>query len=148
MALCVPERCFWPAQTRKNLKNLRCIHVFDLVLKYCSDINEGIWLQLLLYFIVMIDIAALVLGMSFLFWVSGFKMKFSRVAMSRKRLKFESKTELTAIGLFLEIFVGVCLVSSISYLHGLKFALNCSIFIPLWRYQTFSIVWGVLWSFL
>ena len=32
----------------KTLNFLRCIHVFDLVLKYGSDINEGNWLQLLL----------------------------------------------------------------------------------------------------
>ena len=148
VALRVPEMCLLPGKTRKNLSFLSCTQDFDQMRKCYSDINESTWLQLLLYFIVMIHIAALILGMSFLFWISGFKLKFSRVAMSRKRLKFESKTELTAIGLFLEIFVGVCLVSSISYLHGLKFALNCSIFIPLWRYQTFSIVWGVLWSFL
>ena len=122
MALCLPERCFWPAQTRKNLNFLRCIHVFDLVLKYCSDINEGIWLQLLLYFIVMIHIAALVLGMSFLFWISDSKMKFTRVALSRKRLQLESESDLTTTGLFLEIFVGICLVPSTSCPHGLKTA--------------------------
>ena len=33
----------------KFLNFLRCIHVFDLVLKYGSDINEGNWLQLLFY---------------------------------------------------------------------------------------------------
>ena len=37
MALRVPEMCFWPGNTRKNLNFLRCIHVFDLVLKFCSD---------------------------------------------------------------------------------------------------------------
>ena len=41
VALRKPEICFWPAKTRRNLNFLRCIHVFDLVLKYCSDINEG-----------------------------------------------------------------------------------------------------------
>ena len=119
VALRVPELCFWPEKTRKNLNFLRCIHVFDLVLKYCSDINEGNWLQLLLYFIVMIHIAALVVEMSF-FWISGFRLKFSRVAMSRKRLQLESETNLTTNGLFLEIFVGLCLVTSTSCPHGLK----------------------------
>ena len=38
------------------LEFLRCIHVFDLVRRYGSDINEGIWLQLLFYFIVMMGI--------------------------------------------------------------------------------------------
>ena len=49
----------------KFLNFLRCIHVFDLVLKYGSDINEGNWLQLLFYFIVLIGIVASVIGMSF-----------------------------------------------------------------------------------
>ena len=43
----MPEMCFWPAKTRKNLNLLRCIHVFDLVLKYCSVISEANWLELL-----------------------------------------------------------------------------------------------------
>ena len=42
-----PARAWWPVKTRKNLKFLRCLHVFELVLKYCSDTNEGNWLQLL-----------------------------------------------------------------------------------------------------
>ena len=45
---------------------LRCIHIFDLVLKYGSDINEGNWLQLLFYLIVLIGIVVSVIGMSFL----------------------------------------------------------------------------------
>ena len=65
VALRVPEMCFWPAKTRKSLKFLRCIHVIDLVLKYGSDINEGNWLQLLFYFIVLMSIVASVIGMSF-----------------------------------------------------------------------------------
>ena len=49
----------------KTLNFSRCIHIIDLVLKYGSDINEGNWLQLLFYFIVLIGIAASVIGMSF-----------------------------------------------------------------------------------
>ena len=48
----------------KNLNFLRCIHVFDLVLKYGSDINEGNWLQLLFCFIVLMGIFVCVIGMS------------------------------------------------------------------------------------
>ena len=61
----VPEMCFWPAKIRKSSNFLRCIHVIDLVLKYGSDINEGNWLQLLFYFIVLMGIVASVNGMSF-----------------------------------------------------------------------------------
>ena len=50
----------------KTLNFLICICVFDLVLKYGSDINEGNWLQLLFYFIVLIGIVVSVVGMSFL----------------------------------------------------------------------------------
>ena len=49
----------------KTLDFLRCIHVIDLVLKYGSDKNEGNWLQLLFYFIVLIGIVASVIRMSF-----------------------------------------------------------------------------------
>ena len=49
----------------KTLYFLRCIHVIDLVVKYGSDINEGNWLQLLFYFIVLMGTVAFVIGMSF-----------------------------------------------------------------------------------
>ena len=49
----------------KTLNFLRCILVFDLVLKYGSDINEGNWLQLLFHFFVLTGIGASVIGMSF-----------------------------------------------------------------------------------
>ena len=58
--------CFWPAKTRRNLNFFRCIHVFDLVLKFCSDRIERIWLQLLFYFFVLTDTVAWALGMTFL----------------------------------------------------------------------------------
>ena len=48
-----------------TLNFLRCIHVFDLVLKYGSDINESNWLQLLFYFLVLMGTVASVIEMSF-----------------------------------------------------------------------------------
>ena len=89
---------------RKTLKSLRCIHVFDLVLKYGSDINEGNWLQLLFYFFVLVGIVASVIGMSFFSCVSGFRLNFSRIPLLRKRLQLDSKSNLTTTGLFLEFF--------------------------------------------
>ena len=44
---------------------LRRIHVNYLVLKFCSDINDGNWLQLPFYFIVLMGILASVSGKSF-----------------------------------------------------------------------------------
>ena len=49
----------------RNLSFLRCIHVFDLVLKYVSDINEGNRLQLLFHNIVLIGVVDSVSEMSF-----------------------------------------------------------------------------------
>ena len=49
----------------KTLNFLRCIHVFDLVLKSGSDINEGNWLQVLFYFIVLMAIVTAVNGIRF-----------------------------------------------------------------------------------
>ena len=49
----------------KAMNFLRCIHVFELVLKCGSDINEGNWLQLLFYFFVLVGIVTAVIGVSF-----------------------------------------------------------------------------------
>ena len=75
----------------KTLNIIGCINIFDRVLKGGSDINEGNWLQLLFYFIVLMGIVASVIEMSFFSYVSGFLLKFSRIALIRKRLQFDSK---------------------------------------------------------
>ena len=63
---CACLKCVSGLRRLENFLNfLRCILVFDLVLEYGSDINERNWLQLLLYFIVLIDTVASVIGMSF-----------------------------------------------------------------------------------
>ena len=89
----------------KTLNFLRCIHVLDLLLKYPSDINEGNWLQLFFYFIVLMGIVASVIGMSFFSCGSGFILKFSRIALWRKRLQLDSKSDLTTNGLILGFFL-------------------------------------------
>ena len=60
--------CWWPCACLKCVSGLRIVGqtwnfwdaymYFYLVLKYCSDINDGNWLQLFYYLIVLIDIAA------------------------------------------------------------------------------------------
>ena len=77
--------CWWPFACLKCIYGLRrleetlifliCIHVIDLMLNYGSEINEGNWLQLLFYFIVLIGIVASVIRMSFFSCVSGFWIK-------------------------------------------------------------------------
>ena len=49
----------------KTLNFLWCIHIFDLVLKYGSDINGGNWLLLLFHFIFLIGIVVSVILRSF-----------------------------------------------------------------------------------
>ena len=149
VALRVPELCFWPAKTRKSLNFLRCIYVIDLVLKYGSDMNEGNWLQLLFYFIVLMGIVASVIGMSFFSCVSGFRLKFSRIALLRKRLQLDSKGDLTTNGLILRFFVGKWLLSLTSYLCGVKSARNAHLFFFFDDIKFFRCsVWGVFWSVL
>ena len=79
---CACVKCvFGLRRLEKTMNFLRCIHVFDLVLKYGSDINEGNWLQLLLYFIILMGIVASIIGMSFFSCVSCFRLKFPRIAL-------------------------------------------------------------------
>ena len=105
MALRVPEKFFLPAKTRENLKFLRKIDVFHLVLKFCSNINEGIGIQLPFYFVILVNIAASFIRLIFSFCGSGFWVDVSRIAVSRKCLQLNSKTDLTTIGLLLEFFL-------------------------------------------
>ena len=63
---CMCLKCVSGLRRLENFLNFfRCIIVFDLVLKYGSDINEENWLKLLFYFSVLIGIVASVIGMSF-----------------------------------------------------------------------------------
>ena len=71
VALPKREMCFWPAETRKKLEFSRCMHLWDLVLKTCSHINEGNWVQLPFIFAVLLKIVAFLLRMSlFYLWVT------------------------------------------------------------------------------
>ena len=120
MALRVPEMCFWLAETRKNFKHLRSIHVFDLVLNYCSDIVEVNWLRLLFYFIQLMDMVTSAIRRRFFIFVSGFSLKFSRIELSQKRLQLKTKTFSTRT-----TWGDICM--------------NCSIGF-FWWYQKFAIV--------
>ena len=71
------EMHFWPVKFRKKLKLPRCIQVFDLVLKWCSEKNEGNWIQFFFYFlqlekVVPLFIALIVFHVWFLFRVDVF----------------------------------------------------------------------------
>ena len=81
VTLLVPVKSFWPTETRKELNFLRCILVFDLVLKCCSDINDWNWMQLFFYLFVLLDIVASVVGTCFFSCVSRFRVKFFLFAL-------------------------------------------------------------------
>ena len=106
----------------KTLDLLRCVHVFDRVLKCGSEINEGNWLQLLFYLFVLVGIVVPLLEWVFLICVSGLKLKFSRIAFWWKHLQLDSKNDLAFNGLIFGSFVREWLLSLTSYLYGLKSA--------------------------
>ena len=93
-----------------------------MVLKYCSDINEGFVIQLLVHYVILLKIVASFGGMGVFISETSFWAGIFSYCSVMKRLYLESKTDLTTTGLFLEFCFGKCLISSTSYLHGLKFA--------------------------
>ena len=126
---------------KKFLNFLKCIHVIDLVLKYGSDINEGNWLQLLFYFIVMIGIVASVIGMSF------FSAVFQVLDWSFVVLHFYGnvcnwipKVIWPRMDWFWDFFLENV---------WSEICKKCSIVILFWRHQIFRcLVWGIFWSVL
>ena len=107
------------------------------------------WLHLLFYFIVLIGIVPSVIGRRFFNSVPGFRLKFSRIALWRKRLLLDSKSELTTNGLILGFFVGKWLLSSTSYLYGMKSARVAQLLFFSDDTKFFRcLVWGVFWSVL
>ena len=151
--------CWWPCacitcvsglrRLERIFNFLRSLHVFDLVLKYGSDKNEGNWLQLLFYIFVLVVIVVSVIGIKFFSCVSSFRLNFSPIALWRKRLQLDSKSDLTMTALFLESFWSA--YASFRRHHvcmdwNLDDLLNCFSF---WRHQIFSIVSrGIFWSVL
>ena len=92
------EMRFWPENEEKILIFSRCIHLSDLVLKTCSGINEEIWIQLPFKFSTVVNIGASLVEMSLFICGSRFRLKFSRIALLRKRLQMDSKSDFTRKG--------------------------------------------------
>ena len=147
-----PERA-WNVllvKTRKNLNFLRCIHVFDLVIKYCSDIKERNWLQLLFYFIVVMGRVASNIGMSFFHLFSRFYIEV---------FSYCNVKEMFANGIQ-NWFDHDCVIFGVLSWNmprfvdfisaGTEICMNCSILILFWRHQFFSInsLRGILVCFL
>ena len=133
----------------KSLKFLRCIHVFDLVLKYGSDINEGKWSQLLFYSIVLMGIVASVIGLSLFQLCFGFWTEV---------VSYCTLTETFAIGfkkwfdhewIDFGFFVGKKLLSLTSYLYELKSERFAQLLFFFDDTNFFwCLGWGVFWSVL
>ena len=134
----------------KTLNFLRSIHVIDLVLKDGSDINEGNWLQLLFYFIVLIGIVASVIGMSF------FSAVFQVLDWSFLVLQFYGnvcnwipKVIWPRMDWFWGFFLRKWLLSLTSYLDGQKSARTAQLFIVFDDIKCCRcFFWGVSWSVL
>ena len=142
-----PPARWWPCaclkrisglrRLEKTLKFLRCIHVFDLVLKYGSDINEGNWSQLLFYSFVLMGVVASVIEMSLFQLCFGFDIEV---------FSYCTLTETFAIG-FQKcfdhewIYSGVFCSKMASFVEFISVRTeiwkNCSIVIFFWRHQFF-----------
>ena len=130
MALRVPEICFWPAKTRKNLEFFK-VH-------NCHWPRAQKWFRHKRRKLVTASLLLLCIGgyscLSywngfFLSCVSGFRLKFSRIALWWKRLQLDSKSDLPTNGLILGFSVQKWLLSLTSYLYGLKSARIVQLFI-------------------
>ena len=146
---CACLKCvFSLRRLEKTLKLLKCIHVFDLVLKYALDINEGNCLQLLFYFIVLMGVVASVMGICFFQQCFRFQNEvFSYCSLTETfangfQMWFDH--EWIDFGFFLEN----------GFLRWLQICLDWNlqkllIFYCFWRHQFFRCLgWGVFWSVL
>ena len=148
VGLRVDEMWFWPAKTRKILNFLRYIHVLDLVLNYSSHKNERNWVELLFYFNVLMEKAAVILGLSF------FKPVYQVLDWSFLVLQYygnvcswNPKVIWPPLGYF-----GIFCWNMPQFVDFISawtnICKNCSIVILFWRHQFFSLVWGVFTSVL
>ena len=130
------EKFFWPAKATlcslvavclslaKTIKNLNHSEIYWSLGPDAPVLLRHKWRKkgtLLFSFIFFVNRVASLVGMSFSASFSSFLLKFSRVAVSRKRLQLDSKLIWPGMDWFW-IFFGIWLFSSTSYLYKLKFA--------------------------
>ena len=143
------EMCCWPAKTRSNLNFLRCIRVLDMLLvKYCSDVNEGVRKQLFFQFLILVYSISRILQLSPFICVSGVELKFFRMAVLRKHLllvpKFLLDHEWIDFGVY-----SWCLHRFANFIPAwTKICKNCLfIYIVFGHMKSFRMmVWGVFCS--
>ena len=123
VALRVPEMCFWPAKIRKNIEffEVRTCHWPGAQIWFRHKWKKLVTASVLLYCVE--DCNSLrYWNEFFLSCVSIIRSKFSRIALWRKRLQLDSRSDLTTNGLIFGFFVRKWLPSLTSYLYGLKSA--------------------------
>ena len=105
MALSVPVICFWPAKTGKNLElfEMHTCHWPGVQIWFRHKWRKLVTASLLLH--CFDGYSCLRYWNEFFFsCVLGFGLKFSRIALLRKRLQLGSKSDLTTNGLIVRFF--------------------------------------------
>ena len=150
---------WWPCACLKCVSGLRrlekifnflwCIHVIGLVLKYGSDINEGNWLQLLFYFIVLMGTVASVIRMSFIQLCFRFRIEVFSYCTFTETFSIWFRKWFDHQWIDCGVFFEKWLLSLTSYLHGLKFARSAQLLFFFDDIIFFRcLFWGVFWSVL
>ena len=121
VALRVPETCFWPAKTRKELSTFWDAYMAltgcsKMVQTWMMETGYSFSLTSLFWWKWLIPLLEWVLYS----YVSDFRLKLSRIWLWRKRSHLDSKSYLSTNGLILGFFVQKWLPSLTSYLHGLE----------------------------
>ena len=121
LALLVLEMYFWPWNTGMKLI---FFEMYTSLEPGAQMLFRHEWRKLdtLLFFPLYVGEQSRIVKQNELFFTLGstFGSNFSRFALLRKRLHFDSQIRLTSNGLILNFFVEISLVSSLSYLHGLR----------------------------
>ena len=148
MDLRVPKICFWPAKFRKNVEffEVRTCHWPGAQIWFTHKWKKLVTASVLLFCVEECN-SLRYWNKSFLSCVSIIRSKFSRIALWRKRLQLDSRSDLTTNGLIFGFFVRKWLPSLTSYLYGLKSARIAFLFyvfddIKFFRY----LVWRALLS--
>ena len=150
VALSVPEFCSWPAETRKNLElfEMHICHWPGAQIRFRQKWRKLVKASLLLRCIDWYSCLSY-WNEFFLSCVSGFRLKFSRIALLRKRVQLDSKSDLTTNGLVLGFFVKKRLLLLTQYLYGLKSARIAQLLfffddINFFRCFILVVIWSVL----
>ena len=130
--------CFWPAKTRKNLELFE-IHTYlwpGAQIWFRHKRRKLVTASLLLLCIGGYSCVSYWNGF-FLSCVSGFRLKFSRIALWPKRMQLDSKSDLATNGLILDFFC-LKMASFVDFISvSIDICKNCSFVNRFWGHQIF-----------